>query len=215
MEWEYGKAYERYDMEGEIHIGAGIVQVHDIFDPLPEFMMTADVIFCDPPYNKSALSSYYTKAKLGKRGDFTDFYYRLLQCFSLISPRLICMEVGKPQSGLWQTGLCEIGYKNIVVKGSFYYGNKNNQCDIIVAAKPETAIPDALKNLPFLDEEKVIDYICKNVDYSCIGDPCMGKGLVAYYSNKYGKSFVGTELNYKRLAVCCERVTKNERGRIN
>ena len=155
------------------------------------------------------------KASLEKRGDFTDFYYRLLQCFSLISPRMICMEVGKPQSSLWQAGLGEIGYSNIIVKDSFYYGNKNNKCDIIVAVKAEDVVPEILQNMPFVDEEKVIDYICKNVSYSCIGDPCMGKGLVAYYSNKYGKKFVGTELNYKRLAVCCERVTKNERGRIN
>ena len=64
-----------------------------------------------------------------------------------------------------------------------------------------------------MDEEHVIDYLCQNLDFECVADPCMGLGLVGYYANKYGKRFVGTELNKYRLAVCCERVATNERGK--
>lgn len=215
VKWDYGGYSDKYDMDGEIHIGTGIVKVHDIFDPLPEFMKKADVIFCDPPYNKSALSSYYTKAQLPKRGDFTGFVLRWLQCVSLISPKLICLECGKMQTDMWKRGLCEIGYEKFIVFESCYYGNKNNKCDIIIATKSDGTIPEILQNLPFMDEEKFIEYLCKNLEYLCIGDLCMGKGLVGYYSNKYNKPFVGTELNPKRLAVCCERVTTNKRGKIN
>ena len=104
-------------------------------------------------------------------------------------------------------------YKNILCKQSYYYGNKSQKCNILIFSNEE--IPQPLKELPFMDEEKVVEYICKNIEYLCIGDLCMGKGLVGYYSNKYGKKFVGTELNPKRLAVCCERVTTGQRGKIN
>lgn len=211
--WDYGEFYKQYDMQGDIHIGTGVVRVHDIFDPLPEFMKEADVVFCDPPYNQSALSSYYTKAGVPKRADgFEGFFYRFIECLDIIDAKLVILEVGNAQTPMYLKALHDI-YKHIIIKPSYYYGNKSQTCTIICASNEP--IPEALENLPFMDEEKVIEYICKNIEYSCIADPCMGKGLVGYYSNKYGKRFVGTELNPKRLAVCCERVTKNERGKIN
>lgn len=214
-EWNYGDFYKQYDMTGEIHIGTGIVKVHDIFNRLPEFMMDADVIFSDPPYNKSALSGYYTKAGIDEKpSSFEAFFFRFLECVDLISPKIVCLEVGLPQTDMYINGLTQIGYKNIIEKPSYYYGSKDRKCNILIATKSDE-IPQCLQALPYCDEEQVIEYICKNVDYKCIADLCMGKGLVGYYSNKYGKRFVGTELNPKRLAVCCERVTKNERGKIN
>lgn len=213
--WDYGGFAQKYNMQGEIHIGTGVVQVHDIFNSLPEFMKCADVIFSDPPYNKGALAGYYTKAGIAEKPDsFESFFYRFIECLDIISPKLICLEVGVPQTDMYIKGLSDIGYSNIIKKESYYYGNKKQKCIILFASKG-CNIPEPLANMPFLDEEKVIEYICSNIEYSCIGDLCMGKGLVGYYSNKAGKPFVGTELNPKRLAVCCERVTTGERGAIN
>ncbi len=214
-DWEYGGFAEKYDMaQEEIHIGTGIVKVHDIFKPLPKFMRDADVVFSDPPYNRSALNGYYTKAGLNEKpSSFESFFYRFMECLDIISPRLVCLEVGVPQTEMYMKSLKEIGYSNILCKESYYYGNKSQKCNILFAVK-QGSIPEVLQEMPFMDEEKVVEYICNKVDYACIGDLCMGKGLVGYYSNKAGKRFVGTELNPKRLAVCCERVTKNERGKI-
>ena len=211
--WDYGGFAEKYNMQGEIHIGTGIVQVHDIFNPIPAFMKEADVIFSDPPYNKSALSSYYTKAGLSEKPEsFDAFFYRFVECIDIINPKLVCLEVGLKQTDMYMQEFSKL-YKNSAIVASYYYGNKNQKCNILFFSNEQ--IPDICVMMPFMDEEKVIDYLCKNLEYSCIGDLCMGKGLVGYYSNKYGKKFVGTELNPKRLAVCCERVTKNERGKIN
>ena len=213
MKWEYGELYKKYDMSGEIHIGTGIVKVHDIFNPLPAFMKDADVIFSDPPYNKAALRGYYTKAELEEKPEsFESFFYRFVECVDIINPRLLILEVGVPQTDMYTREFGAI-YKNILCKQSYYYGNKSQKCNILIFSNEE--IPQPLKELPFMDEEKVVEYICKNIEYLCIGDLCMGKGLVGYYSNKYGKKFVGTELNPKRLAVCCERVTTGQRGKIN
>lgn len=210
--WDYGGFVDKYDMTGEIHIGTGIVQVHDIFNPLPEFMRRADVIFSDPPYNRSALNGYYTKAGLTKKPEsFDAFFYRFIECVDIISPKLLCLEVGLAQTEMYTREFSKL-YKNFLSVSSWYYGNKSQKCNILFFSNDE--LPESIVNMPEMDEEKVIDYLCKNLSYSCIGDLCMGKGLVGYYSNKYGKPFVGTELNPKRLAVCCERVTKNERGKI-
>lgn len=212
MKWEYGKLYKKHDMQGEIHIGTGIVQVHDIFKPLPAFMRKADVIFCDPPYNQSALNGYYTKAEIAEKESFAHFFYRLIECIDIISPRLVCLEVGLAQTDMYIKELSSM-YVYMHKVESWYYGNKSQKCNVLFFSRDP--LPGMIWNMPSMDEEKVIEYICKNVEYSCIGDLCMGKGLVAFYSNREGKPFVGTELNYKRLAVCCERVTKNERGQIN
>ena len=60
-----------------------------------------------------------------------------------------------------------------------------------------------------MDEEDIISAVAENEE-GCIGDLCMGRGLVACAAARNGKPFVGTELNPKRLAVCLERLSKME-----
>ena len=209
--YKYGYLCDKYDMEGDIHVGTGILKVHDIFDPTPEFMKTADVIFCDPPCSKANINSFYSKAEKEARQDsYAPFHNRFWEVIDEISPRVLFVEVFKSNKDAF---IEEAGkrFKNVTVYESMYYNNPKNKCWIIQASN------DPLQNLDIdgMDEEKVIEHLCRNVDYSCIGDPCMGKGLVAFYSNRYGKRFVGTELNKYRLAVCLERVTTNQRGKIN
>lgn len=214
--WEYGNYAEKYDMTGDIRVGTGILRVHDMFDKLPDFMREADIIFSDPPYNQSAMSSYYTKANLPKRTEgFCGLQRRFMECVDIIEPKVVCLETGVKQESDWAALLSDIGYTNQLSKDSYYYGNKNLACKIIFATKSGTDIPEVLQKMPLVDEEKVIEYICQNYDFNCIGDLCMGKGLVAFYANKYGKRFVGTELNVNRLAVCVERVSTGEKGKIN
>jgi hypothetical protein len=57
-----------------------------------------------------------------------------------------------------------------------------------------------------MDEEDIIEWICKNEEYNCIGDLCIGRGLVGINAYKNSKKFVGTELNKKRLSVLLERI---------
>ena len=59
-----------------------------------------------------------------------------------------------------------------------------------------------------MDEEKIIEFICKNIEYNCIGDICMGRGLVGLNSYLNNKNFVGIELNHKRLSVLLENISK-------
>lgn len=208
--FECGGFYKNYDMEGEIHIGHGIVKVHDIFQPTPEFMKSADVILSDPPYNQSALSSFYTKADIKEKQSFTNFFDRYFEVVDEINPKIIILEIGVPQEAIYLEALSK-RYKNIVSHEAFYYTKEH--CLFLVASNEP--IPEVLQNLPKIDEEKLIDLICRELDYECVADPCMGTGLVGFYSDKYGKKFVGTELNKKRLGVLLERVTTGKRGNIH
>jgi hypothetical protein len=199
--WEYGELYKKYDMEGEIKIGTGIVKVHDIFLPLPEFMKKADVLFIDPPCSKANINSFYTKAdRTDYQTSYEPFHKRLFQCIDEINPRELFLEVFKSNRDIFITE-CEQRFTSVVVSPTTYYHSKKNVCWIIHATNTTETI-----SFDGWDEEDAIKFICENVDYNCIGDLCMGRGLVGFHANKAGKSFVGTEINKKRLAVLLDGI---------
>lgn len=209
--YKYGDLYKKYDMEGDIHIGNGILRVHDIFNPIPEFMKRADAVFSDPPCSLSNINSFYSKADIDERQkSYQPFYQRFWEVIDEINPKYLFLEVFKSNRDSFIEA-CKSRYKNVMVHESMYYNKSSNKCWIIQASN------EPLQDLDFsgIDEEKAIEKICRDSEYSCIADPCMGKGLVAFYANKYGRRFAGTELNKYRLAVCLERLTTGNRGKIN
>lgn len=209
--YKYGNLCDKFNMDGDISIGTGTVRVHDLFNPLPAFMKEADVVFCDPPCSKANINSFYAKAELEERkDDYASFHDRFWQVIDEIAPKTVFIEVFKSNKQKFIEE-CAKRFANIEVHQSMYYNLPKNKCWIIQASN------EPLQDLGIddIDEEKVIETICRKVEYSCIADPCMGKGLVAFYSNKYGKRFVGTELSKYRLAVCLERVSTGQRGNIN
>lgn len=199
--YNYRGFYEKYNMEGEIKIGTGIIKVHDIFDELPQFMKQADCLFIDPPCNEGNLKSFYTKADLTKRDSINKFNERLFNLIDEINPKHLFIETFKSNNETIFNRLSERYGTNIKEFISYYYGNITNKCYILYASLEESKL-----EIPFYDEEKVIEYICENLDFNCIGDLCMGKGLVGFYANKKKKKFVGTELNKKRLACLIEHI---------
>lgn len=197
---EYRGFYKKHNLEGVVNIGTGKIMVHSVMRGTPLFMRDADCIFVDPPCSNGNLSSFYTKAGAKKTFDIDAFNVALLNCIFKINPENIFMEVFKSNKKHWEEKFKKLDF-NVSVFESFYYGSKKNECWIIHASKEKTDF-----DIPFMDEENVIEHICKNFNFSCIADPCMGKGLVGFYANKYGKKFVGTELNKKRLACLIEHI---------
>lgn len=178
-----------------------IVKVHDIFEPLPEFMKQADCIFTNLPYNLDLLNSFYTKAnRTDYKDNFECFYMRLFECIDEIKPNLLFLEIGKE----YLANLiieCKKRYKQVTFYNNTYSRRKENRCYIVQASNKRMRL-----KLDDMDEAAAIEKICKEVDFNCIGDLCMGKGLVGFYAYKYGKRFVGTELNKNRLAVLIEKI---------
>lgn len=201
--WDYGGSYKKYNMDGEIKVGTGILKVHDIFEPIPDFMKNADAFFCDPPCSRGNLTSFYTKADKVNDHEYIDFRKRFFEVLKEINPRIAFIEVFKSNYDSFSKEITMI-YKNVIFIDSMYYNQKKNKCWILSASNEK--LPDDILTLPLMDEEKIIQLICQSVDFECIADPCMGRGLVGYYADMYGRKFVGTELNKKRLAVCIERI---------
>jgi len=199
MGWDYGGAYKRHVMRGLIEVGGGKVQVHDLFDGVPEFMLEADCVFVDPPCSKGNLRSFYTKADQPEsRGTYEEFLDALFGAIDAIAPKWLYVEAFK--SNLAEVeARCRARYGEVSVDESNYYHKASNRCWIVRsggAPRPPSK----------LDEEDYIAWVCGHVPYQCIGDPCMGRGLVGYHAALAGRPFVGTELNPKRLAVLLDRL---------
>lgn len=202
-DWNYGGAFERHPVteKGYEFEDGSFVAVHDIFNPLPDFMKQADLIFVDPPWNLGNINSFYTKADKAERiTDFERFFKRLFECISQIKPKICYVEIGKEYLADFITEMRK-QYKYVTFYNSTYYRKKDSLCYVVRGSnkfkKPK---------LDGIDEEDIIEWICANENYNCIGDLCMGRGLVGLNAFRNGKKFVGTELNHKRLSVLIERI---------
>lgn len=206
--WNYGDAYKRFPLTEDPYIfdNGSTIQVHDIFNPLPEFMKEADVLFVDPPWNQGNMTTFYTKADKINPHKYESFYNRLFELIEEVKPEWCFVEVGKEYLADFIYRMRKI-YKWVTFYNSMYYRNKNNLCYVIQGSNKRKNF-----KLDYTDEEDIIKWICENIDYNCIGDLCMGRGLVGLYSYMNDKKFVGTELNHKRLSVLVERIEEYKRS---
>lgn len=206
--WNYGDAYKRHPINPREIVtfeDGSQVKVHDIFDPLPDFMRQANSVFVDPPWNLGNLNTFYTKAERDDyQRSFDTFYKRLFACIGEIAPKTCYVEVGKEYLAEFILETKRL-YKAVTFYNSTYYHSREKLCYVIRGSAKRQKLP-----LDYMDEEDIIAWICENEDYDCIGDLCMGRGLVGLYTHKNGKRFVGTELNHKRLSVLLE--TLSNRG---
>ena len=182
-----------------------MVAVHDIFDTLPEFMHRADCIFTDLPYNQAMLSNYSNRDGVALSTDndvnFDNFLARFFACVLEIKPITLFVEIGAQHVGTVER-FAEGNFKYCHTHNNYYLHSRKNKCYIVQASNRQLldlGIDD-------IDEQKAIQLICTKQAYKCIGDLCMGKGLVGFYANKVGRQFVGTELNENRLAVLLHRI---------
>lgn len=209
MSWEYGGFYKNYDMSGIIDLpNQSVVCVCDWLQRLPEFMTSADTLFIDPPWNIGNANSFYFKA--GKNHldiDFVAFTETLFKRIDEIEPCTLFIEMGKEYLDRY-ISKCRDRFRYVAFYNSTYYHSQKNKCYIIHAT--DTNKLKRYKTLEDMDEEDIIKWICAHHPYTCIGDLCMGRGLVGKHAYLNGKRFVGTELNPKRLAVLVDFIRKHE-----
>jgi hypothetical protein len=203
--WNYGGAFERHPIDGQrvTFADGSIVQPHNLFDPLPEYMHQADILFVDPPWNVGNINSFYTKAGRDDHQETFDlFSSALLDCIRRIKPKVCYLEVGKEHLADFIVGLRYL-YASVTFYNSTYFHKQNNLCYVVRGSAKRKKLP-----LDGMDEESIIEWVCANEEFNCIGDLCMGRGLVGLNAHANGKRFVGTELNHKRLAVLVEKLHK-------
>jgi len=204
-EFDYGGYWRELDMKGEISLpNRSIVKVCDWTSELPDFMLDADTVFVDPPWNKGNMNTFYYKAERSPRSyDFLEFTKKLFSVLDAISPEFLFIEMGKQHLGLYLAE-CEKRYKYVTFYNSTYYHRASNKCYVIHATNNYKK--RRYMQLEDMDEADIIAWLCANHEYQCIDDPCMGQGLVGLNACKNGKRFVGTELNHKRLAVLVAKI---------
>jgi len=187
------------------------VKVHDIFDELPSFMKYADCLFVDIPYNQALLTNFAFREEVTisekNTNVFSEFIKRLWECITEIAPETLFIETGKE-------ALAELiieakqRYKYVTFYNSTYYRKKENKCYVIHCTNYHKE--RRYKQFEDMDEEDIIKAICSGAHrFKCIGDLCMGMGLVGKHAYLNGKQFVGTELNPKRLAVLVDFIKNN------
>ena len=202
MVWKYGDSWERYPIEGtwkESKTGS-IVAVNDIFTGLPEFMLGADMIYSDPPWNTGNLTSFYTKAGLTNNKVYENLLDTLITHIKVISPKVCYLEMGKENRSKVQDELSKI-YSHVQVWPVTYY--KKHPSYLIRGGRSDTSV-----DYTGMDEEFTPLRAMESEDFNCVADFCMGRGLTGVAAYTLGKKFVGTELNKRRLAVLIDRTTK-------
>lgn len=192
------------------------VAVHDLYDPLPPFMAQADVVFVDIPYNQSLLTNFAMRdeARRSPRNDvrFETFLRRVFECINReVMPNAALIECGK-QSVAAVEALMREHYSLVKVYHGTYYHKATSVACVVYGRNSFSKLPSFL---PFdgMDEADMVTWLCQNAEFDCIGDLCMGKGLVGREAYKHGRSFVGTELNPARLQVLLDWIAKQEAKR--
>lgn len=203
--WRYGRSWEQFPLEeGEYwQAGSGLVAVHNLFNPLPEFLHTADALLIDPPWNLGNINSFYTKAgRTDYLSDYTSFANHLFACIRDIGPATCYLEIGDQNATDFKSRLNAAGFRCVDCWPIVYY--KKYPCWLLKGSR----MPHTGRDFTGIDEAKCIQIITQEEAYACIGDLCMGRGLVGYHAFQAGRSFVGTELNKRRLACLLEKIAK-------
>lgn len=186
-----------------------VVAVHDIFDPLPRFMHRADTLFVDIPYNQALLTNFTNMegAQRSQRntGSFADFTHRLSACIAEIGPSHVFIEVGKEALPDYCLFL-RVQYRYVTFYNATYNHKGSNKCYVLHATDDHKRRRYA--ELEDRDEADIIQWIAANHPYTCLGDLCMGRGLVGLAAYAAGKSFVGTELNHRRLRYLLQKLAQ-------
>lgn len=213
--WNYGGLNEKYDMQPDqvwkSDDGQMTLAVHDLRsrEGLPSFMLSADCVFIDPPWNLGNVNSFVTKAD-GAGGyvfDFNDFLDKIFSAIAEIKPSVLYFEIGKEYLADVIFRLRK-QFKRITFFNSMYYHKSTNFCYVVRATNRKRG-EDIKPQLDGMDEEEIIGWICANERFETIGDFCMGRGLVGKYALANGRRCVGTELNPKRLSVLVDYCEKS------
>jgi hypothetical protein len=199
----YGDAYKEFEiLPGTVYqdrLGSKIA-CHDIFDELPAFMMEADMLYVDPPWNSNLFHSFYTKAGLPDVHAFEEFTDILFQRIAEIAPKAAYVEIGKQNFEEFIVRMVDI-FPQIQSWEITY--RKKNPAYLIRGGWDRTCF-----DFTGYDDVDTVRFALERETFECVADPCIGKGLTAIAAYALGKRFVGTELQTKKLALLIKNLTK-------
>lgn len=203
----YGNSWEKYPItEGEQwKFDKSIISVNDITKGLPEYMLQADMIYCDPPWELKNVNMFNSKSGRAYMDHFNEFYEPLFFHIERINPKVCYLQVGKPSLEIFKDKL-EQQFETVQIWDILYY--RKHHCYLLRGGN------DAGCDFDFTNIDDTVTPI-KAVEYEkpqYVADFCAGRGLTAEACFINGSHFLGTELNRRKLAVLIERSRKYGNG---
>ncbi len=203
--WRYGDSWEKYPIiEGEIwiHIPSGSkIAVGDLRHGVPEFMLGAEMVYCDPPWSKGNANSFITKAGLNTYvRDYCEFMDALFKRIAEICPRVTYLEIGKQHLNDFVKRMQRLDHAVQVWPITYY---RKNPCYLVRGSYRPTKY-----DFTGLDDEETPLTAIKAEAPSSVADLCTGRGLTLLAAHEFGTTFYGIELNRRRLAVAIDRAAQ-------
>jgi len=220
-DWQYGDAGDRYPMKrGEVwRVGDHLFCVGDLEEGDHTRLMAfarsvfPSMPFCgytDPPWDGGVAKSFRTKA-LGhsesRKVDFDgSFVPRLLDACGLVGGP--CgMEIGAACVDKIQQKVQGRGWNSIRTHITYF----RRYPGFLYSFNSSGGDPLDISDLAGFDDAKVVEPFlvkCRESGSRVATDFCTGRGLTAKAAFKAGLSFVGMELNQRRLAVAMALIVK-------
>jgi len=168
--------------------------------PPPAFLFSADMVYCDPPWNLGNVNSFYTKSGFSPYMDqYIEFYRQLFSYIACIHPDVCYLEIGKQYLPDFKLEMDKL-FPFVQVWPVTYY--KKNSSYLVRGGIRPTDV-----DFTGMDDMDTPWFAIKSEKPNCVADLCTGRGLTAISAFKLGKRFVGTELNKRRLAVAIDKIT--------
>jgi len=205
MKKKYGSSWEKYSIKpGEIwkeEKTDSYILVSDIRNDIPDIFKQVDMIYCDPPWSKGNANFFITKAELNSYiKDFSEFYGKLFDRIKQIDCFSCYLEIGRQNKDLFLRELSKI-YPCVDYWNVTYY--KKNPCFLLRGGHEYCNY-----DYSGLDEEYTPAIAINEENSQRILDLCIGRGLVGIAAFREGKTFLGIDINKRKLAVLIERITK-------
>lgn len=207
IQWNYGNSWEKYPIDNHLYIESNtnsVVSVCDLTKNLPSYMLTADLIYCDPPWLSSNLNSFYTKAGFENNQNYQSFVECLFSRIKEINPLTCFLEIGKNNLDLFSIKLSKLFYYIEIYKVTYY---KKHESFLIRSSNSHYSKFDYNS----FDDMQTPLLAMQNENFTTVADLCTGRGLTGITAYKLNKRFVGIELNKRRLAVMID-IINNKLG---
>src|SRR5580700_5712120 len=131
--WDYDGSIARFPMQpGEVWTcECGTVMVNDLYDGIPDFTLTADCVFVDPPYNLALENGFRTKAgRPATNTDFVNFLDALFAGIDRIAPATCFIEIGNQHLATVRDRLTA-RYPFATIYPATYYHKAANHCFVV------------------------------------------------------------------------------------
>jgi len=193
-----GEIWHYYDSNLK---GDSMISVCDIRHDYPTYCKKAEMVYCDPPWNKALTNYFINKAcKENKIKDYADFYMSLFERINETNAQVCYLEIGKQYVDVFEFEMGKL-FPIVDVWEITYYKERK-------AYLLRGAYDLCKKDFSGLDDSMTPYHAIGYEILSPIVDMCMGRGLTALACYNQCKCFYGVDINKNSLAHAISKLNK-------